>query len=77
MIVAPTANAIAASGSVGGEAISPPQFFTATGKRRMSNKILLHQGRTALPKSTRESVAVAPTRQKHSTRLFAWRPTGK
>ena len=41
MIVAPTANATAASGSVGGKAILPPQFSAATGEWGMSNEIAL------------------------------------
>ena len=41
MIVAPAANAMAALGSVGGKAISTPQFSAAAGKRGMSNKIAL------------------------------------
>ena len=41
MIVAPAANATAALGSVGGKAISPPQFSAAAGKQGMSNGIAL------------------------------------
>ena len=41
MIIAPAANATVASGSIGGKAILPPQFFAAAGKRGMSNKIAL------------------------------------
>ena len=41
MIVAPTANATVALGSVGGKAILPPQFSAITGKRGMPSKIPL------------------------------------
>ena len=41
MIVTPTANATAASGSVGGKAILPPQFSAAASKWGMSNEIAL------------------------------------
>ena len=41
MIVAPAANATAASGSAGGKAILPPQFSAAASKRGLSDKIAL------------------------------------